>query len=99
VSAVTKGGGNQYHGTVYEYLRNDKMDARSFFAVKGLVPKPALKRNQFGASVGGPVKRDKSFLFFSWESLKQKNSTTSSGMVMPTALERIGDFSQTSRSP
>ena len=99
VSAVTKGGGNQYHGTLYEYLRNDVMDARSFFAVKGLVNKPTLKRNQFGASLGGPVKRDKSFLFFSWESLRQKNSTTSSGTVMPTALERAGDFSQSSRKP
>src|SRR5882762_7381780 len=99
VSAVTKGGGNQYHGTLYEYLRNDAMDARSFFAVKGLVNKPVLKRNQFGASLGGPVKRDKSFLFVSWESLKQKNSTTSSGTVMPTALDRAGDFSQSSRKP
>ena len=99
VSAVTKGGGNEYHGTLYEYLRNDVMDARSFFAVKGLVNKPTLKRNQFGASLGGPVKRDKSFLFFAWESLRQKNSTTSSGTVMPTALERAGDFSQSSRKP
>src|SRR5436190_24295829 len=56
VSAVTRGGSNQYHGTVYEYLRNDAMDARAFFAVKGLVNKPVLKRNQFGASLGGPVK-------------------------------------------
>jgi hypothetical protein len=99
VSAVTKGGDNQYHGTLYEYLRNDKMDARSFFAVKGLVNKPTLRRNQFGASIGGPIKRDKTFLFFSWESLKQKNSTTSSGTVLPTALERAGDFSQSSRKP
>ena len=99
VSAVTRGGGNQYHGSVYEYLRNDVMDARSFFAVKGLVNKPNLKRNQFGASIGGPVKHDKSFLFFSWESLRQKNFTTSSGTVVPTPLERAGDFSQSSRKP
>jgi len=99
ISAVTKGGGNQYHGTVYEYLRNDAMDARSFFAVKGLVNKPTLKRNQFGASIGGPVKHDKTFLFFSWESLRQTNSTTSSGTVVPTPFERSGDFSQSSRKP
>jgi hypothetical protein len=99
VSAVTRGGSNQYHGTLYEYLRNDVMDARSFFAVKGLVNKPRLKRNQFGASIGGPIRRDKSFLFFAWESLRQTNSITSSGTVMPTALERSGDFSQSSRKP
>src|SRR5258707_1149076 len=99
VSAVTKGGGNQYNGTLYEYMRNDVMDARSFFAVKGLVNKPSLKRNQFGASLGGPVKPHKSFLFFSWESLRQRNATTSSGTVMPTVLERGGDFSQSSRKP
>src|SRR5260370_9702717 len=63
------------------------------------VARRGLKGDQFGASSGGPIKRDKRFLFFSWESLRQKNSTTSSGTVVPTALERGGDFSQSSRKP
>lgn len=64
VTAVTKSGTNTFHGSVYEYLRNDVLDARSFFGHAGLVTKPTLKRNQFGASLGGPIIKDKTFLFF-----------------------------------
>ena len=98
VSAVTKSGTNAYHGSAYDYLRNDVMDARSFFG-GGLVAKPVLKRNQFGASLGGPIKRDKSFIFFAWESLRQVSSVTSTGTVMPSVAERAGDFSQSTRKP
>ena len=70
VTAVTKSGTNRFHGSLYEYLRNDVLDARSFFGHANLVTKPTLKRNQFGASLGGPIIKDKTFLFFSWESLK-----------------------------
>ena len=70
------------------------LDARSFFGHAGLVAKPTLKRNQFGASLGGPIIKDKTFLFFSWESLRERSATTNTGQVMPTAAERAGDFSQ-----
>jgi outer membrane receptor protein involved in Fe transport len=99
VTAVTKSGTNDFHGTVYEYLRNDMLDARSFFGHAGLVDKPTLKRNQFGASLGGPIIRDKTFLFFSWESLRESSATTNTGQVMPTAAERAGDFSQSKSKP
>lgn len=99
VTAVTKSGTNSYHGSLYEYLRNDKLDARSFFGHAGLVNKPTLKRNQFGANVGGPIIRDRTFLFFSWESLREKNATTNTGQVFPTAAERAGDFSQSKSKP
>jgi outer membrane receptor protein involved in Fe transport len=99
VTAVTKSGTNDFHGSVYEYLRNDKLDARSFFGHAGLVPKPTLKRNQFGASLGGPIIKDKTFLFFSWESLRERSATTNTGQVMPTAAERAGDFSQSKSKP
>ena len=98
-TAVTKSGTNNFHGSVYEYLRNDKLDARSFFGHAGLVTKPTLKRNQFGASVGGPIIKDKTFLFFSWESLRERSATTNTGQVMPTAAERAGDFSQSKSKP
>jgi outer membrane receptor protein involved in Fe transport len=99
VTAVTKSGTNNFHGSVYEYLRNDKLDARSFFGHAGLVPKPTLKRNQFGASLGGPIIKDRTFLFFSWESLRERSATTNTGQVMPTAAERAGDFSQSKSKP
>jgi outer membrane receptor protein involved in Fe transport len=99
VTAVTKSGTNSFHGSIYEYLRNDKLDARSFFGHAGLVSKPTLKRNQFGASLGGPIIKDKTFLFFSWESLRERSATTNTGQVMPTAAERAGDFSQSKSKP
>ena len=99
VTAVTKSGTNQFHGSVYEYLRNDKLDARSFFGHAGLVNKPTLKRNQFGASLGGPIIKDKTFLFFSWESLRERSANTNTGQVMPTAAERAGDFSKSKLKP
>src|SRR4051794_30677230 len=99
VTAVTKSGTNSYHGSVYEYLRNDKLDARSFFGHAGLVTKPTLKRNQFGASLGGPIIQDKTFLFFSWESLRERSATTNTGQVVPTAAEHAGDFSQSKLKP
>ncbi|HXJ44008.1 MAG TPA: carboxypeptidase regulatory-like domain-containing protein, partial [Bryobacteraceae bacterium] len=99
VTAVTRSGTNQYHGSLYEYLRNDKLDARSFFGHQGLVEKPTLKRNQYGASVGGPIRKDKTFLFFSWESLRERSATTNTGQVLPTAAERAGDFSASKTKP
>ncbi len=99
VTGVTKSGTNLFHGSLYEYLRNDLMDARSFFGHANLVTKPTLKRNQFGASLGGPIIKDKTFLFFSWESLREKSATTNTGQVMPTAAEHAGDFSQSKTKP
>jgi len=99
VSAVTKSGTNSIHGTAYEFLRNDAMDARSFFAHASLVDKQRLRRNQFGASIGGPAIRDRTFWFASWESLRERRAVTQSGLIVPTALERAGDFSATARKP
>jgi outer membrane receptor protein involved in Fe transport len=99
VSAVTKSGTNQIHGTAYEFLRNDVMDARSFFAHANLVDKQRLRRNQFGASIGGPLLRDRTFWFASWESLRESRAVTQSGLLVPTPLERAGDFSATARKP
>lgn len=67
VNAVTKSGTNQVHGSAYEFIRNDALDARSFFALS----KGRLRRNQFGASLGGPVIRNKAFYFGSYEGTRQ----------------------------
>jgi hypothetical protein len=97
LSVVFKSGTNNLHGTLFEFLRNDKLDARNFFADD----KNKLRRNQFGAILNGPVwipkiynGRDRTFFMFSWESYRQVSGVLMLSRV-PTALERQGDFSQT----
>src|SRR6185312_3851624 len=67
INVATKSGTNQYHGSAYEFLRNNKLDARPFFS-NGTSP---LKRNQFGASLGGPVRKDRLFFFGNYEGYRQ----------------------------
>lgn len=93
VNILTRGGTNQFHGGVYEFLRNDALDARGFFTAA----KPVLRQNQFGANLGGPVLRDRTFFFFSYEGYRQKN-TASALTVVPTAAQLGGDFSGSSRA-
>lgn len=92
INVVTKSGTNEYHGTAYEFLRNDALDARGFFTAK----KPPLRQNQFGATLGGPVRKDKTFFFFSYEGYRQINPTSSLTNV-PTPQQLGGDFSAQSR--
>jgi hypothetical protein len=84
VNAVTKSGTNDLHGTAYEYFRNSAMDARNFFDVK----KPSFKRNNFGASLGGPIKKDKAFFFFNYEGLRASTGLTNRAVV-PTSLPEL----------
>jgi hypothetical protein len=67
VSVVTKSGSNQFHGTAFDYLRNNDFNANSFFSNEQGLPVPILKRNQFGGTVGGPIVKNKLFFFFSYE--------------------------------
>jgi outer membrane receptor protein involved in Fe transport len=69
ISIVTKSGTNQFHGTVFDYLRNDLFDARNYFDAPPL-PKPPLRQNDFGVTLGGPIFKDKTFFFFSYEGLR-----------------------------
>lgn len=94
VNVVTKSGTNQFHGSAYEYLRNNALDARNFFDPTV----PPFKRNQFGATAGGPIAvpgiyngHDKSFFFFAYEGLRERRSIFQRGRV-PTLAERSGDF-------
>ena len=87
-SVVSKAGGNQFHGTVYEFFRNDVLDARNFFS-KQVEP---LKQNQFGGTVGGPIRHDRLFFFAYYEGFRNRQGITQSASV-PTAAERSGDFS------
>jgi len=87
VSVITKSGTNQFHGTLFEFLRNDAADARNFFAVS----KNALKRNQFGGVLGGPIKKDKVFFFTDLENMRQRQGIVFND-TLPTDPMRTGNF-------
>jgi hypothetical protein len=89
VNLTLKSGSNLIHGTAYEFVRNEKLDARNYF---NSGKQPPYKRNDFGFSVGGPVIKDKAFFFFSWEDLILRESSTDVNTI-PTAAMRQGDFS------
>jgi hypothetical protein len=91
VVVQTKSGTNDFHGSAYEFLRNDKVDATNFFSVGQ--PKPEYRQNQFGATTGGPIVRNKLFFFSSAEFTRIRQGQSSISTV-PIATERAGDFSQ-----
>jgi hypothetical protein len=90
VNLTLKSGTNRLHGTVYEFLRNEKLDARNFFDP---AKAPPFKRNNYGFSFGGPAIRDKAFFFFAYEALDRRESRTVNNTI-PTAKARRGDFSE-----
>ena len=97
INILTKFGSNSLHGSLFEFLRNDKFDADSFynFTNTATAPaKPEFRQNQFGGSVGGPIKQDKTFFFGDYEGLRFVQGVAFNGFVVPTAKERIGDFSE-----
>ncbi len=87
VSIVTKSGTNQFHGSAFEYLRNSNLDAADFFTNRAKATKNPLHRNQYGATFGGPILRDRLFGFASWEGFREVRPTVSTTRV-PTAAER-----------
>ena len=92
INLVTKSGTNHYHGTLYEFLRNDVFDGSNSFS--GGV-KPELRQNQFGATLGGPIRKDKTFFFGSYEGTRIRKGFTQIALV-PNQLERTGNFSDIS---
>ncbi len=88
VTMSTRSGTNQFRGSVFESLQNDALNARNFFAAA----KPPLRLNQFGGTLGGPVRRNKTFFFSSWERTRQLTGDTVLSTV-PTLNNRAGDFS------
>jgi len=90
VNAVTKSGTNELHGGAYEFVRNNVFDARPFFSLAA----PAFKRNQFGAQLGGPIRRNKTFYFAAWQGTHERGTPTTSNAAVPTQRMRTGDFSE-----
>jgi hypothetical protein len=87
INAVTRSGKNTFHGTVYEFLRNSALDARNFFDGPII---PAFKRNQFGASAGAPIEKDRTFIFGDYEGLRQSLGITTIDTVPSPAILGIG---------
>ena len=77
VNLISRTGGNQFHGNVWEFLRNDALDANDFFLNQNGQPRPVLKQNQFGFTFGGPIRRDKTFFFASYQGSIQRNGESS----------------------
>ena len=99
VNVTIRGGTNQFHGSAYEFMRNDYFDAREAFGRNdrdgdGKADPAVLRQNQFGATFGGPIKKNKAFFFASWEAWKLRKAQ-SDFQIVPTPAERSGDFSQT----
>ena len=98
INAVTKSGTNEFHGSAFNFLRNDVLDATSFDANRTGVKKGKLRRNQFGATVGGPIARNRAFFFYSFEGTRTRQAQAYLHNVA-TDLERGADFSRSRRPP
>src|ERR1700744_5065545 len=96
INIVTRSGTNQFHGSAYEYFRNDIFDGRNYFQTTG--PKPELRQNQYGASIGGPIIKDRTFFYFDWEGFRQVTGVTDTGTV-PNITEWNDINSQNGGSP
>ena len=81
VAIVTKSGSNQFHGSLYEYNRNTDFEANDWFSNRAGVARPALIRNQYGVSVGGPIKKNKLFFFYNWEARKDRSQAATTDTV------------------
>jgi len=97
ISIVTKGGTNSFHGDLFYDGRNDKLNATDFFNNQTGIKKDVLRRNDWGYTIGGPIKKDKLFFFWSEEWNHEQRGKARTGEV-PSALEKTGDFSQTTGS-
>ncbi len=91
VNVVTKSGTNTIHGSLFEFVRNTAFNANNWDSV---TPTPPYHRNQFGGAIGGPIVRDKAFFFFSYQGLRQISSFFENGALVPSTLERTGNFAQ-----
>jgi hypothetical protein len=96
INVITKAGTNAYRGSAFEYLRDGQMNAKEWGS---LLDTPPLKRNQYGGTAGGPIARDRTFFFASYSGLRQTTQTFLNTAIVPTAQERIGDFSASRTLP
>ena len=93
VNVVTRSGTNDFHGSAYEFLRNDKLNANNFFNNAAGIKIAPVRWNDFGFTVGGPIRKNRTFFFFDYEGSRASTSVTRTAGV-PSAAERTGDFSE-----
>lgn len=91
---MTRSGTNQYHGELFEFLRNNVLNANSFFANATCLAQPHLTRNDFGVTTGGPILKNKTFFFFDFNGIRALTGATSSEAGVPDAAERVGNFGE-----
>ncbi len=96
VMVIGKSGSNSFHGTIFEFLRNEDLNARNYFAQPG--PRPEFRRNQYGLTVGGPIRKNKTFFFADWQGTRLRTGTTRQSVV-PTLAQRAGVFATTIYDP
>lgn len=92
VSVVTRGGTNRFHGSAYEFFRNDKLNANNYFTNRANLPRPPLRWNDWGFTFGGPIKKDNTFFFYSQEWRHFITYTPFTSGQLPTAAELGGNF-------
>lgn len=96
LNATVKSGTNSIHGTVWEFFRNDKLDAADWFENNSGIPKGELRWNQFGALIGGPIIKNKLFYFGDYEGFRRVQGNTQSGFTVPTVSERNSGYTDLS---
>ena len=99
VDVITKSGTNQFRGAAFEFFRDEALNAKRWAPPGGTAAKDPLDRNQYGAALGGPIARDRTFFFGSYSGLRQTETYYRNSAIVPTPLERAGDFSQSARRP
>ena len=99
VDVVTKSGTNEFHGALFEFFRNEKLGSKRWAPPGTTAVKDPLKRNQFGGALGGPIVKDKTFFFVSYSGLRQEETYYRGTAIVPSALERAGNFSQSAIKP
>jgi hypothetical protein len=93
---VTRSGTNEIHGSAFEFLRNSDLDANTFFSNRAGTPKPVFRRNEFGGTIGGPIRKDKTFIFGDYQGIRIQQPTTQTVTIPSLAQQQMvetGDFS------
>lgn len=93
INLVTKGGGNDFHGSLFEFFRNDKLNANDYFSNQAGIARPPLRYNNFGGNFNGPIIKNRVFFFWSEEWRRERRGTGPLRALVPTAQERAGNFS------
>ncbi len=96
INVLTKSGTNKFHGSLFEFARNTVFNANDWGSQLARSP---FRRNQFGGTIGGPIRRDKTFFFFSYSGLRQTTNAFLNNAIVPTPLERVGDFTASATKP